>query len=542
MDELERALREVLTDDRLELPVPPGAARAVHAGVRRRRQRRRAIAAASAVAVVALGTGGVVAFAGGGNDRDVVVPGGKEPPTHGATSPPTSGPSPTTCCTPSPTGNAPAPTIDWNPLPYTGPVPFHLAGSVPDPSVPWCTSGQLTATATEFQGAAGSLAGGVRIVNSGQQPCALQGPPAITGYDAHDHVVATPATQDAFVAHPWWVLRPGGHAQTLADVTGIGSRCQSAVTRLSVDLGHGGTSSLSVPATRVGGGGVNPPCGDVPAAQQATHYAVSAGDWTRPDGKPSFDGSNDGIDIGTTPATVMQGTMLRYQLTWSGPVPRPCLPFREQLISTDSAHTVLAQEDHLLSCQAMSAQSGASSYVLDLQLAVPTGTPPGSAYLQWETPLPGQMVTSGTIHITPAPPQCQQQQLTVGPGRPGVAAGSYYDTILFTNVSGSACSLRGYPGVQFVDPGGRPLPTHPQRDTLHDVETVALAAHGGVASFLVSGADFAPPAGASPCPQTGGLLVIAPNLTTQVLVHAGADCEHGRIRVYPVVAGRHPAA
>jgi hypothetical protein len=61
--------------------------------------------------------------------------------------------------------------------------------------------------------------------------------------------------------------------------------------------------------------------------------------------------------------------------------------------------------------------------------------------------------------ISPAPlAQCSTGALRVSVGAPGAAAGSIYYPLEFTNVSGSPCSLYGYPGVSFVSgPGGLEL-------------------------------------------------------------------------------------
>ncbi len=56
---------------------------------------------------------------------------------------------------------------------------------------------------------------------------------------------------------------------------------------------------------------------------------------------------------------------------------------------------------------------------------------------------------------TPAgPPACSTGALTASLGQAGGAAGSTYYPIDFTNASGSACTLYGYPGVSFVTKSG----------------------------------------------------------------------------------------
>jgi hypothetical protein len=69
VDVVEQALREVLTDERLDLPVAPGAVDAVHRGVRRRRRRRAALVSASALAGVAAVVVAVLAVQPGAKPR-----------------------------------------------------------------------------------------------------------------------------------------------------------------------------------------------------------------------------------------------------------------------------------------------------------------------------------------------------------------------------------------------------------------------------------------------------------------------------------------
>lgn len=49
---------------------------------------------------------------------------------------------------------------------------------------------------------------------------------------------------------------------------------------------------------------------------------------------------------------------------------------------------------------------------------------------------------------------CASSQLKVAQENPSVGAGQYYSTLVFTNVSRTACTLTGYPGVSYVGNGG----------------------------------------------------------------------------------------
>lgn len=532
MDDLERGLRDLLTDERLDVPLPPGALASIRDGVRRRRRNRTALMATSTAAVTVLAIGGAVLSSGPGGFA-TVQPGGDDQPS----------------ATPEPDGTSVLPPelptagneIEWNPIAYDAATPFALPGTVPDPSVPWCSAKDLTVAPSDFQGAGGSAAGAVRITNSGD-PCAVQGAPAITGY-AGDEAVALPRDDDAFVVHPWITLQNGQSALSVVQIFGDTSPCLDPITRLAVGLGHG-PGSVPVDATWAGGGPVQPRCGTVPRSQQIDHYIVSAGAWARPGGGPRLPMQDLASTTGGAPTSVMQGTTIRYQVLLSthGTDLDPCPPYREQLVSTDGTATAYATHYYLLDCTTIS-NVDASTYRLDVELAMPGDVPPGDYLLEWRTPIPGVYSEDDpTVHVTAAPPACEQQQLDITGARSGAAGMSYYDRVLLTNVSGRTCSLRGYPGIEFVDEAGHPLPTRPEHVTTRPYETVVLDARGGVASFLLVGSDMGPNGGAEPCPATKGVRVIAPNLAEQVLVpDVAMDCEDGHLLVYPVVAGAHAA-
>jgi hypothetical protein len=90
-------------------------------------------------------------------------------------------------------------------------------------------------------------------------------------------------------------------------------------------------------------------------------------------------------------------------------------------------------------------------------------------------------------------------------------AGTIFYTLNFTNLSGHACTLRGYPGVSAVNLGGHTLGSPGSRLTGHAVHTVSLA-NGHTASAILGLVDT----GALPsCHGTtaAGLRVFPPNQT-----------------------------
>jgi hypothetical protein len=77
----------------------------------------------------------------------------------------------------------------------------------------------------------------------------------------------------------------------------------------------------------------------------------------------------------------------------------------------------------------------------------------------------------------------------VDPGQGGAAAGSIYVPIDFTNTSGSACTMEGYPGVSFVrSPSGGQLGSAATRNPAAPPAMVTLAP-GAVAHAILQVAE-----------------------------------------------------
>jgi hypothetical protein len=75
---------------------------------------------------------------------------------------------------------------------------------------------------------------------------------------------------------------------------------------------------------------------------------------------------------------------------------------------------------------------------------------PSPTHTATVTPTP-----TATPRLATGPGQCSTSDLKVTIGQENGAAGTIYYPVQFTNVSASACTLYGYPGVAFVtQPGG----------------------------------------------------------------------------------------
>ncbi len=111
-----------------------------------------------------------------------------------------------------------------------------------------------------------------------------------------------------------------------------------------------------------------------------------------------------------------------------------------------------------------------------------------------------------------APPACQTSGLVVWINtQPNGTAGTIFYTLNFTNLSGHACVLRGYPGVSAVNLRGGTLGHAATRDSGQTVKNVTLTA-GHTAHAVLGIVDIGALSPTS-CPPTtaAGLRVFPPN-------------------------------
>jgi hypothetical protein len=507
MDELEERLRGLFADDRLAVTPRPDAMDVVRSGVRRRRH-----------SVVIATLAAVVLIAGGGLGVGLSLSGNSNDTPH---------PAPPVGQTPTPKMEQPTPTpavVEWSDAAYDYHHPPVFPGAVADPTVPWCNASQLSMTAF-FQGATGNWVGTVNVVNRSARTCAVQGQPAVrmlhvTPAGAVNLVHSIP---EPFYVDAWVPVAPG--AQAIARIDWEQEFCHEPdPNTISIDLPHsGGTLTTSMHGA--------PRCNDQNDPPSAGRLDVNGFLSEQENaGTPFTPLAALDANIDQVTNSVAAGAVLHYQLQLStneNELPLdPCLPYRVRLYAQRTGYPYetghIYEEDHLLNCAGVTVRDSQQPTDFDMQIATPRDLPPGDYALVWQSVLQQvNAIAGGDVHVTAPPPQCQQNQLTTTFGRGGAAAGSYYATIIFTNTSATACSLYGYPGVQYTDSDGRPAPTKAQHDPQITPTLVVLAPRGGQASTRVGMADFKPPAGASPCDPSKGLLVIAPGLTEQVLVPRG---------------------
>jgi Protein of unknown function (DUF4232) len=136
---------------------------------------------------------------------------------------------------------------------------------------------------------------------------------------------------------------------------------------------------------------------------------------------------------------------------------------------------------------------------------------------------PGSSTATATApasSLSPAatgPAPCATSGLNVTLGASNGAAGSVYQTIVFTNTSGATCSLFGYPGVSLVSaPPYTQIGLAAQRSSTTPVTTVTLAS-GATASAVLRVVD-ALNFGSATCGPTKAafLRIYPPNQTAPV--------------------------
>ena len=115
------------------------------------------------------------------------------------------------------------------------------------------------------------------------------------------------------------------------------------------------------------------------------------------------------------------------------------------------------------------------------------------------------------------PPACTTSDLKVTLGTPNGYAGGVYETIVFTNTSGAACSLYGYPGVSLVSaPPYTQIGLAAKRSGTVPVKLIALTPGTSANAVLqvVDALNF--PASTCSPTQAAFLRVYPPNQTVPV--------------------------
>lgn len=160
---------------------------------------------------------------------------------------------------------------------------------------------------------------------------------------------------------------------------------------------------------------------------------------------------------------------------------------------------------------ALVASCGSSGSKAASPAATATGTSPASA----RASAPAGSPSPTSAPAPSGPPPCATSALRVSvAASQGAAAGSSYYPIVFTNVSGAACTLYGYPGVSFVTGvGGSQIGMPATENPARPRQLITLApGRAGHAELQVVNAENYPPANCGPV-TAHWLKVYPPNQT-----------------------------
>ena len=142
-----------------------------------------------------------------------------------------------------------------------------------------------------------------------------------------------------------------------------------------------------------------------------------------------------------------------------------------------------------------------------------------SAAIACAAALAATAATTSPAATTATTPRCVTSRLVIWLETQGNGAlGSIYYNLDFTNLSGHACTLVGYPGVSAVNLVGHTLGSAASRDNFHAPVVVMLAAGATARAVLriVEAGNFP----SSTCRQVpaAGLRVYPPNQTASKVV------------------------
>jgi len=400
--ELDGRLRRAFSDAR-----PPGAPEALRASLERlpavaRRPRvvlpwatARGLASATVVIVAVVLAGSVVVGRLSG-------PAGTAPPI-GSSGPSTTASAETPSAT-GPLGSPPAaiPWVDATPPPQPArPTPRPVP-----PTTRVCAPGDLTATA-EWQGATGSMAGGIGVTNVSPTACVLDGPPRLALIIAGSTTM--PTAYSASLVLPGGttppgpgLLEPGDQGRWWLSWT---NWCGGDLvpTTLAVTLPDGSGTVAAVPASSPPGPGMSgkPRC-DAPGAPSS--LTVTAFEYQPPEPAPVEQQPASTTITAPPTARIGQDVTFTVALTNLGDKAAsfdPCPTYSEDLIVAGRRLKPPADRDYALNCSVIeSALAPGGTILLEMRYRIPATVPPGSAELLWSMD-PGGPFDTGAFGRVP---------------------------------------------------------------------------------------------------------------------------------------------
>jgi hypothetical protein len=129
-------------------------------------------------------------------------------------------------------------------------------------------------------------------------------------------------------------------------------------------------------------------------------------------------------------------------------------------------------------CSSSSPPASTGSPTVSASSSPSASASPSASMSSSPTPTPS---FSSTVQASSA---CRVQQLSLSLGGSQGAAGSTFQTIVFTNISHHACTLFGNPGVSFLDASGAQVGQTASFSRTDERATVALAPQGAANATL----------------------------------------------------------
>jgi hypothetical protein len=252
-----------------------------------------------------------------------------------------------------------------------------------------CAPADLAATAG-WQGATGSMAGGIRVTNRGSTACVIDGPPRLAVIRAGSRIMATDYLA-ANQADLGGGAAPGPGLLEPGDVGGwwllwenwCGSNLTPATVELTLPDGSGPLVARPA-ASRSVELGSRPRC-DAPASPSTLTVTAFA---YRPPEPPLVVAQPASTTI-VAPATAVIGRDLTFTVTLRnlGEQPAifdPCPTYTEDLIVGGLRLKRPTDQSYALNCAAMGrALAPGASITLAMRFPIPESVPPGPAELLW---------------------------------------------------------------------------------------------------------------------------------------------------------------
>lgn len=299
--------------------------------------------------------------------------------------------------TPRPTGplGSPLTVIPWAGM-TPPPEPARPTLRPVPPGTRTCTPADLTATA-DWQGATGSMAGGIGVTNVSTTACALDGPPKRVVINAGTKTMPTSYSADARAGSGGTepsgpgLLEPGDHGGWwLLWANWCGQDLVPTAVVVTLPDGSGPLVALPDSSTPGPGMGGKPRC-DAP--DSSSSLTVRAFEYRPPEpALAELQPASTTISAAAS-ATIGQDVTFTVTLTNLGDQPAvldPCPTYSEDLIIAGLRLKPPADREYALNCSAMgSAIAPGATVVLEMRYPIPNDITPGPAELLWSMDLGG---------------------------------------------------------------------------------------------------------------------------------------------------------